>query len=169
MSSGHIHTRTACIHSMAKSRLPLQPNDEWHKWYMIYWSWEGCLLCIMHIVQDAQSMQTNSWDLFSTYPNSCQTIRAVYVSHLTLSLAQTHVFKNQNKVKEIFEACAVRLRASERVNKSLSAFLLEVVTMKAVHSDSHCLFHAVISVQPLQSDMQFCSLTKMQNQQRTEK
>lgn len=61
------------------------------------------------------------------------------------------------------------IRASERVTKSLSTFLVEVVTMKAAHSDSHSFLHTVISVQPLQSDMQFCSLTKMQIQQRTEK
>lgn len=46
-------------------------------------------------------------------------------------------------------------RASERVTKSLSTFLLEVATMKADHSDSHSFVHAVIPAQPLQSDMQF--------------
>lgn len=62
-------------------------------------------------------------------------------------------------------------RASERVTKSLSTFLLEVATMKAVHSDSHSFFFSTPSSQLNHFSLtcSFCSLTKMQNQQRTEK
>lgn len=71
----------------------------------------------------------------STGPVSCQTITRAYASHLTLSLAHTQDFEGPiNEVeRKYLKAC----RASERVTKSLSTFLLEVVTMKAVHSDSH--------------------------------
>lgn len=101
---------------------------------------------------------------FATCPSLCETITpALHVSYLTLSLAQTQDCMS-GKQKQLSFNCA-----SERVTKVLSTFLLEVATMKAVHSDCHSLVHAVIAAQPLQSDMQFCSLTKMQNQQRTEK
>lgn len=64
-----------------------------------------------------------------------------WVSHLTLSLAQLW-FKKRPR-KEVERKYYIKLaqfsecRASERVTKSLSRLLLEVVTMKAVNSDSH--------------------------------
>lgn len=113
------------------------------------------LSCTEYKMQKAcrQNAETSH---FSTYPMSCQTITLAYVSHLTLSLAQIQdLLFFLPKKGPIYEVERKYCRASERVTKSLSTFLLEVATMKADHSDSHSFVHAVIPAQPLQSDMQF--------------
>ena len=91
----------------------------------------------------------------ATCPSLCQTITpALHVSYLTLSLAQIQDWMS-GKQKQLSFNCA-----SERVTKVCSTFLLEVATMKAVHSDCHSLVHAVIAAHHFSLT---CSLFTYQN------
>lgn len=133
---------------------------------------EGCLSFIMHKVQDAEGMQTECWNLWlfnlSNFMSNHYT-NLTSVSFDSFSGSNRAFQKGPiKKWKEKILKLNLIAGPVKEWQNFLSTFLRSG-NYESSSFNSHSFVHAVIAAQPLQSDMQFCSLTKMQNQQRTEK
>lgn len=96
------------------------------------------LSCIR--VQDAEGMQTERWNLslfnlsnsLSNQDTSLSVSFDSFIGSIVIKTPGKEVERKYLKLAQLSDC-----RASERVTKSLSMLLLEVVTTKAVNSDSH--------------------------------
>lgn len=138
MYSGSIHTRArACIHKVRQEKAALLPNGEWNKckWCT---DLEGCLSFIMQKVQDAEGMQIECWNLWlfnlSNFMSNHYT-NFTSVSFDSFSGSNTAFQKGPIKKWEekILKLSLIAGPVKEWQN-FWSTFLLEVATMKAVHS-----------------------------------
>lgn len=171
MYSGSIYTRAgARIDKVGQEKTFVA--GEWHKckWCYSPWGLPFILSCTKYKMQKAcrQNAVILTVNLIQLHDKHFHRLNSCFIwlfHWLKLGMLETKDQWGNGMVEKL----ALITGPVKEWQSLWSTFLWEVATMKAIHSDSHSFVHAVIAAQPLQSDMQFCSLTKMQNQQRTEK